>query len=140
MSNLTCSNIAKKLSMPLSKVRRNANIFLPSKRYPKGCGQTREFTHKQAIILYISVRLVSGFGYSFNEAKKVLNKIKKIADLDKDVSAVRIDRYCENSKFIINYVKEFGWSGYASGIPSEVISININKASKLLYELAEDTK
>lgn len=74
---LTNSILSEKLGIPLTKVRRWTKKFLPpDPRATRRSGYAREISNNDAFFVYLGGYIVSTLGFSFHEARKILEILK----------------------------------------------------------------
>lgn len=74
---ITNSILAEKLNVPIGKVRRwTKELLPPDPKATRRSGYTREFTDVDAYFVYLGGYIVSTLGFSFHEARKILEEIR----------------------------------------------------------------
>jgi len=74
---LTNTILSERLGMPISKIRRDSKEFLPPDlRAKRRSGYKRMIDLNDAFRVYLGGHLVSVLGFSFTEARTILNDIK----------------------------------------------------------------
>ena len=70
------SRISKITGLPLSKVRRNVKEFLPPDPVAtRRSGYSRSFSTNDAFMVFLGTHLVSVLGYSFYDAKQIIQEL-----------------------------------------------------------------
>ena len=128
---LTNTILAKKLDIPLSKIRRWTKEFLPPDPLAtRRSGYTRKFSENDGFMVYVSGYLVSNLDFSFASTRDIMKelsswiyKIGLLPDIPSSAKKLGVDRKIQD--YEVNFFpleKNVGWSYYIIGIVKETLS------------------